>query len=193
MEPAAISPPAVPPAAPPLPLELARFRLPPVEAVVRPLRQADCRDLEWHGGPDLRSFYELQYQRHSRGEIAVLVIEWNGACVAQSAIHWSGKPTHPHIPDIQSLRVLPLFRGLGLGTRLLAASEAVIAGRGYNEVSLAVSIDNPRARALYERVGYVLVGEPYRDDWSYADAAGQTRRVRETVVDLIKPLQPCEP
>jgi ribosomal protein S18 acetylase RimI-like enzyme len=49
-------------------------------------------------------------------------------------------------------------RGQGVGRALLAAIAAEAARRGYAEVRLDVIDSNLRARALYEREGFVAVG-----------------------------------
>lgn len=46
-------------------------------------------------------------------------------------------------------------RGLGIGTRLLDAATDLAAGVGASSVRLTVVDTNPRARALYERLGFV--------------------------------------
>lgn len=166
----------------------APFAIPAIPAFVRELRDEDGRELEWQGGIDLRSFYQAQWDRHSYGEATVLVVDWNTFPIAQAAIYWQGKPTHPGLPDIQSFRVFPAFRGMGIGSKLLDACEDTVAARGYNEVSLSVGIENPRARALYERRGYEAAGEPYFDEWNYLDARGELQIIGETILDLIKRL-----
>lgn len=160
---------------------------------IRTFTPADERALEWHGGVDRRSFYQAQTAAHQSGEITVLIAagELQGQKdfpLGQAAIHWNGKPTHPEIPDIQSLRVHPTLRGRGIGSQLLEACEKLVAERGHRRVSLSVALDNPGAKRLYERRGYRVTGAPYNDVWFYVDAAGQTVRMEETVLDLIKPL-----
>jgi ribosomal-protein-alanine N-acetyltransferase len=59
---------------------------------------------------------------------------------------------------IQSIVVSPALRSRGIGSLLLDFAEEKILARGPN-VFLCVSSFNPRARRLYERRGYVLVGE----------------------------------
>lgn len=160
---------------------------------LRDLAPADERLLEWHGGPDLRSFYQRQTQAHQAGEIHVLIAAGphegeTDFPIGQAAIHWHGKPTHPQIPDIQSLRVHPHFRGAGIGSRLVEACEEYSRQRGHERISLSVALDNPRARRLYERLGYSVAGPNYCDVWFYTDAQGQNVRVEETVLDMIKEL-----
>jgi [ribosomal protein S18]-alanine N-acetyltransferase len=59
---------------------------------------------------------------------------------------------------IQIVCVAESARSSGLGSRLVAFAEERIF-REYPNVFLCVSSYNPRARALYERLGYKLVGE----------------------------------
>lgn len=53
--------------------------------------------------------------------------------------------------------VAPEARGKGVGTALLNAIYAEAKSRGYAEVRLDVIDTNPRARALYEREGFVAL------------------------------------
>jgi ribosomal-protein-alanine N-acetyltransferase len=59
---------------------------------------------------------------------------------------------------IQTVCVDAGRRGTGLGTQLVAFAEERIFSETSN-VFLCVSSFNPRARALYERLGYAVIGE----------------------------------
>jgi [ribosomal protein S18]-alanine N-acetyltransferase len=59
---------------------------------------------------------------------------------------------------IQTVCVDPTARGGGIGTELVRFAEERIFRQTPN-VFLCVSSFNPRARALYERLGYELIGE----------------------------------
>ena len=59
---------------------------------------------------------------------------------------------------IQIVAVTPQARGSGVGTELIRFAEERIFST-YPNVFLCVSSFNPRARALYERLGYELIGE----------------------------------
>jgi ribosomal protein S18 acetylase RimI-like enzyme len=79
------------------------------------------------------------------------------------------------------------LQGLGIGSALLHQCEARILALGRREAALSVELDNPRARALYERLGYVAFDE--RDTgWPVIDEAGAEQWYRTRVVDLRKPL-----
>lgn len=60
------------------------------------------------------------------------------------------------VPEL-TIALLPGYRGLGIGTQLLARLMYEVS-LNYSAVSLSVSADNP-ARRLYERHGFVLSGE----------------------------------
>ena len=60
-------------------------------------------------------------------------------------------------PYVASIAVAPEARVLGVGTALLRAAEARFPSARY--IFLCVSSFNVRARALYERYGYRIVGE----------------------------------
>lgn len=56
---------------------------------------------------------------------------------------------------LDELFVLPAHRGAGLAKRALAEAEALCRAEGLDALRLEVNDDNLRARALYERTGYV--------------------------------------
>lgn len=64
----------------------------------------------------------------------------------------------PFIGYIQAICVDAAARGSGIGTKLIEFAEKRIFAQTPN-VFLCVSSFNLRARALYERLGYTLVGE----------------------------------
>jgi ribosomal-protein-alanine N-acetyltransferase len=61
-------------------------------------------------------------------------------------------------PYVRSIAVDEAARGQGIGTRLLAFAEEHFR-RHSRHLFLCVSSFNPRARALYERNGYHVVGD----------------------------------
>ena len=62
----------------------------------------------------------------------------------------------PDVPEL-SIGVVAHRRGEGIGRRLLEELAAEARRRGIARISLSVEPDNP-AMALYERVGFVVVG-----------------------------------
>jgi ribosomal protein S18 acetylase RimI-like enzyme len=86
---------------------------------------------------------------------------------------------------IQTVCVDANARGGGLGTRLMEFAEQRIFAEVPN-VFLCVSSFNPRARQLYERLGYELVGE-LKD---YLIRGESEFLMRKTVGPLLAPARP---
>jgi ribosomal protein S18 acetylase RimI-like enzyme len=58
---------------------------------------------------------------------------------------------------LDGICVAPAARGLGIGSALMTAIEAEAQSRGYAYVRLDVVDSNWRAKALYERLGYLAI------------------------------------
>ncbi|BCJ94028.1 N-acetyltransferase [Anaerocolumna cellulosilytica] len=59
---------------------------------------------------------------------------------------------------IGTLATLPESRGYGIGSKLIAHVEAYAIQHGFQRISLTVKKDNEKARKLYEKLGYQIVG-----------------------------------
>ena len=62
---------------------------------------------------------------------------------------------------LDSVGVLPEYRGRGIASQLFAAQIERARSSGHKTVALIVDIDKPKAEALYRRLGFIHVG--YRD------------------------------
>jgi GNAT superfamily N-acetyltransferase len=67
---------------------------------------------------------------------------------------------HEGTVDIGGMWVQPDLRGRGIGRRLLEAVIEWAAIRGASRLDLTVVTTNDRALMLYERAGFIAVGEP---------------------------------
>lgn len=85
---------------------------------------------------------------------------------------------------IWMLAVHPALQSCGIGTVLIQAAEQRIRARGLHRAELGVEDSNPRARSLYERLGYAAYGsEP--DSWDQEAADGTVSRY-ETMLTLMR-------
>ena len=73
---------------------------------------------------------------------------------------------------------------MGLGTRLTTEGERRIRQRGLRWAVLGVEDSNPRAKALYERLGY-SAWQRQRASWQHEDDHGELQ-VHETEVTLLR-------
>lgn len=113
------------------------------------------------------------------------------AClVFRRPAYWSDAEDTTRLPMIVDLRVREDRRGQGYGTALVRAMEALAANAGYARLYLSVEPrDNPRATALYLRLGYrPLQDEPYHSGWDFTDSQGNRHRGEAWVVDMVKAL-----
>ena len=92
--------------------------------------------------------------RVSHPEYVLLVARTGSAAGGFILLHPRGVAGSPYVA---SIAVEEGRRGRGLGTALMAAAEQRFAGA--RNLFLCVSSFNPRARELYERLGYTVCGE----------------------------------
>ncbi len=152
-----------------------RFDL-PLEVVVRATREDDLPELEWFGMfTPHRALIREAFERQQQGEVVMLTAEVNGFPAGQAWVDLTRKAA-VSVGYVWAVRVLPVFRGKGIGTRLLAAVEQVLRERGYAWAEIGVEKDNPGARRLYERVGY---GVSYElcEEYEYTTPEGEQVRV----------------
>jgi ribosomal-protein-alanine acetyltransferase len=104
---------------------------------------------------------------------SLLVARWGGRLVGYALVLTRrGSCT----ARLYSLAVAPWSAGRGIGSRLLAAAEAVALARGADSMRLEVRTDNAAAIHLYERRGYAKIG---RRDGYYEDGAAAFRYARD--------------
>ena len=60
---------------------------------------------------------------------------------------------------VLAIGILPEFRGMRLGTRLLREVMDRTKDCGYTEMSLSVERENSVARKLYERLGFAVIDD----------------------------------
>ncbi|MFR9799598.1 GNAT family N-acetyltransferase [Streptomyces sp. MS06] len=82
------------------------------------------------------------------------------------------------------LGVHPALQSCGVGTLLISSAEARITARGLAVAELGVEESNPRARALYERLGYRPYGREL-DSWDVESEEGTVKRY-ETMCTLMR-------
>ena len=84
------------------------------------------------------------------------------------------------------------LRSRGVGTALVRAAERLARERGIDVMGLGVGADNPRAAALYARLGYRPT-VTYVDRWAYLDADGVRHQQADTCSFLVRELRPATP
>ncbi len=143
----------------------------------------DLEKLEWYGQyTHFRKLFARTYEDQQQGRRLMLLAVVNDFPIGQIFIHLNDAEAEPRFRQrrgyVYSLRVMDPFRGHGIGTRLIQHAEQLLQERGYRWVLIAVAKTNHGARALYERLGYVVyAADPGR--WSYVDHQGRVQQVEE--------------
>ncbi|MQS15637.1 GNAT family N-acetyltransferase [Streptomyces kaniharaensis] len=157
--------------------------------------QTDVALLEEHLPSRGRSsFHARRFARQLAGSSTYL-IAWEDERPAGAAeVRWNGcaaaevQRALPECPEINALHVAEPLQGRGIGTALIRHAERLAARRGVPRIGLGVAEEgNPRAAALYARLGYRPVVR-YLDRWSYVDDRGEVHDVEDPCVFLAKGL-----
>ncbi|QKV97880.1 GNAT family N-acetyltransferase [Streptomyces sp. NA02950] len=149
---------------------------------VRDLRHRDLPACTWSGSPTHLRRVERELARAAVGEVDYLAV-----CTPADlpvAIGGVDYQASEGAGTLWQLAVLPALQSQGLGTLLIRAAERRIRARGLRRAELGVEEDNPRARTLYERLGYTAYGRA-PDAWDEEGPDGSVRR-HETMCVLMR-------
>lgn len=132
--------------------------------------------------------------RHLRGETTLLLARTGGAVAGRAELLWAGCAAPEvaavlwGVPEVNGLEVAAAVRGRGVGTALLAAAAAAVRVRGLGQIGLGVEPSNPRALALYRRLGFDGA-LPYVDRYTITDDAGVDHHEADACVFLVAATQ----
>ena len=130
--------------------------------------------------------------RQETGAVTYLIAgDTQRAVLGFVLLKWQGE-THPVLED---LIVRTEYRNQGIGTRLISYAEHLCRQRSLTRLGLGVNPnDNPRAKSLYERLGYIETGEPPQYDvYARTDEDGQRQLYEDWCVPMVKELTPSQP
>lgn len=141
-----------------------------VPLTIRDLTAEDLPLCPWLASPPYLASVARGLELARRSEADYLAVcPPSGLPVALAGVAYSKTPGTGWL---QHLEVHAALRSCGIGTLLVQAAEQRIRGRGLHRAELKVEERNPRARALYERHGYVAYGrEPASWDAQSADGS----------------------
>jgi GNAT superfamily N-acetyltransferase len=163
---------------------------------VRDAEEADLLALIAIKGGDSEALHRDRFRDAQSGGFRYLVLLRDqdvigSAClVSRRPASWSDAGDTQHLPQIVDLQVAESQRGQGYGSAFVRAIEREAARAGYHQLYVSVEpADNPRAYALYQRLGYQQVQpEPYLKAWEFTDSGGERHSGQDWVVDMMKSL-----
>lgn len=122
-----------------------------IDIEFRDAQPPDLDALAWSGGTAHTAALDAALTASWHGDVVLLVGELpNGRLIASGALDLRLDP-----PRIWMVAVHEAWQSLGVGAALIAALRERAAESGADHVSLSVETDNPRARTLYRRLGFV--------------------------------------
>ncbi|MFD3665069.1 GNAT family N-acetyltransferase [Streptomyces sp. NPDC058659] len=162
---------------------------------IRPCRAEDVPVLDRHiPAPGAPSRHADRFARQEAGAGTYLLAWRDGVPVGHGQVRWDGcaapevRAVVGDCPEFNGLDVWPEeLRGQGIGTALVRAAEGLVRERGGAALGLGVAHDNPRAAALYARLGYEPV-VTYTDRYGRTDAAGRAHACADACTFLVRPL-----
>ena len=163
---------------------------------IKPLQKAEIPLLDAHLDVErLAGRHHDRFTQQQDGRLTYLIAWLDRIPVGHAMVRWEGT-TDAYVADrisdcahVEDLFVMPELRSQSIGTRILAYGERLAMERGFTQIGLAVGIDNPRARALYERLGYEDTGfGVFEIGGTYTDIHGKQREWREVCEYLAKML-----
>jgi GNAT superfamily N-acetyltransferase len=150
--------------------------------VVDDLTESDLDDLEWAGDALHIEAIREALERARHGDVDYLAVRAaDGKVIAKGGIDYTKIENSGYMWQLKTMEAL---RGLGIGTKLIIAMEDRIKSRGLGLATLGVETDNPMARSLYERLGYVVY-DHVQDSWQKVDQSGQPQ-THYAEVDLMQ-------
>jgi ribosomal protein S18 acetylase RimI-like enzyme len=146
-----------------------------VPLTIRDLTHEDLPSCAWSGSATHLASVARALDRAARGEVDYLAVcPPSGLPVAIGGIDYA---PNPGAGTLWQLAVHGVLQSCGIGTLLIEAAEQRIRARGLHRAELAVEECNPRARALYERLGYVAYDRK-PEAWDEEAEDGSVRAMR---------------
>ncbi|WP_405558550.1 GNAT family N-acetyltransferase [Streptomyces sp. NBC_01171] len=149
---------------------------------VRDLVHADLASCGWAGSARHLDCVAEQLDRRGRGDVDYLAVCARADIpIAKGGVDYRAKSG---VGTLWQLAVHPALQSCGVGTVLIEAAEQRIKNRGLRQAELGVEDGNPRARALYERLGYRAY-DRQPDAWDEQAPDGTLRR-HETMCTMMR-------
>ncbi|WP_436842402.1 GNAT family N-acetyltransferase [Streptomyces niveus] len=166
------------------------------ECRIRECREEDLDLLERQmPSPGRTRRHAARFERQQR-DLSTFLVAWSdGIPVGTAQILWQGCTApevgerFPGCPELNGLGVWPpRLRSRGIGTAIIRAAETRVRRRGHDLMGLGVDDRNPRAAALYLRLGYRDNDCRYLDRYHYLDDDGSRHEVADPCRFLTKRL-----
>jgi ring-1,2-phenylacetyl-CoA epoxidase subunit PaaD len=131
----------------------------PAYAAIRECREDDLGRFDELGSPLHVQHCRLEFERMERGEVLILVaVDEGDAPVGKLHVDLVSRASE-RAATIGSAATVPALQGRGIGTALILVAEERIRQHGLLFAEIGVEDANPRARRLYDRLGYRAIAD----------------------------------
>lgn len=169
------------------------------QLIIKPLTDHELVSLETNFPIDATSgHHKKRFDRQTRNEGLYLIAWHQNIPIGHFFLQWSGPSDDVVIKHIDISKAAYLgagrthenYRRRGVATRLIQEAEKLAKENGCTTIGMVVgSDDNPDARRLYEKLGYIDWGKgDFTTSWEYKDKKGNIGIESEVVTYLQKPL-----
>jgi len=123
---------------------------------IRPLRAGDLDKLEWDSDRAIQADYVRRTVAERADDIVFVLALADGRPFGRLGIDFVRKDG---VAYLWAFSVLPVLQRRGIGTALLRAAEAIVAGSKVDTVEIGADDWNADVMRLYRRLGYAEAGE----------------------------------
>lgn len=138
--------------------------------------------------------HEWHYAQQLDGHVTYLVA-WRGDIpLGSGSVQWGGcvgsnaKRSFPNALELNHLHVRSEFRGQGVGSNLIGTAEKLVRKTGWDQFSVSVAVDNPKAERLYLRLGFRPTGVFDVSEYDWVTDQGAVKHEVERSQLLVKDL-----
>ncbi len=166
------------------------------QLMVRDAKLTDLEELKQVNDAKSPAVHRDRIRDTAEHQMRYLVVEQNGLIAGYAVLvflrppSWSDADNHEHLPQIVDIYVRPEQRGKGVGSFFIRQMEEFVVNAGGDRLFVAVDpVDNPRAHALYLRLGYIpLEREPFQVHWHFTDSDGNRHEGGSWNINLVRQL-----
>lgn len=157
----------------------------PVDGLtIRDLHDDDVETMAWAGSPTHLDYVRAAVERAKAGEVILLIAFDGDESIGQggadlTAVEGAAK--------FWMFAVREDRRSQGIGSAMMSELEDRVRAAGFDTAVLSVEQSNPRAKALYERLGWDVVGET-TESWQQDDGNGEVFTYTTNCWVMAKPL-----
>jgi ribosomal protein S18 acetylase RimI-like enzyme len=133
---------------------------------IRACEERDLDHFDAFGAPTHVDYCRQQFRRGPAAVTILVAVDEEDRPVGKLHLDFETRASRRQALLVAAA-VKPELQSRGIGTALMGAAEQLVCDRGFRGIVLGVEDFNPRARRLYERLGYEAFAT---DDFKYVGA-----------------------